>query len=95
MRSLRAKNPFKSAHDSLVGLFEDTATKVALKLVLCICILFPKSRILKLVNQVYMHPYLSGGPGVYTPIPVWWAGCIYTHTCLVGRVYIHLYLSGG
>lgn len=28
MRSLMAKNPFKSAHDSLVGLFEDTATKV-------------------------------------------------------------------
>ncbi len=28
MRSLLAKNPFKSAHDSLVGLFEDTSVKV-------------------------------------------------------------------
>ena len=29
-----AKNPFKSAHDSLVGLFEDTSTKVAYNLAL-------------------------------------------------------------
>lgn len=28
MRSLMAKNPFLSAHDSLVGLFEETSRKV-------------------------------------------------------------------